>query len=114
MAFTDKGKMYRLLVDHVPVGTNASKGVRIDSLISMEPKEKVIAITSLNRKSDAEYVIFVTKEGLVKKTLLEEYIKTKRNSGISAIKLKESDSIANVVFTKDEDMILITHKGYVY
>lgn len=111
MAFTDKGKMYRLLVDHVPVGTNASKGVRIDSLISMEPKEKVIAITSLNRKSDAEYVIFVTKEGLVKKTLLEEYTKTKRNSGISAIKLKESDSIANVVFTKDEDMILITHKG---
>ena len=73
MAFTNLGKMYRLLVDNIPVGTNASKGVRIGTLINMEPGEKVIAATSLHRNTNAEYVLFITKQGLVKKTLLEEY-----------------------------------------
>ena len=111
MAFTDKGKMFRLLVDNVPVGTNASKGVRIGTLINMEPGEKVIAITSLHRKTDAEFVLFITKQGLIKKTAIEEYMKVKRSTGIAAIKLKEGDSIANVTFVKDEDIILITKKG---
>ena len=111
MAFTNKGKMYRLLVDHVPVGTNASKGVRIGTLINMELDEKVIAITSLHRKTDAEYVLFITKQGLIKKTAIEEYMKVKRSTGIAAIKLKEDDSIANVTFVKDENIILITRKG---
>lgn len=111
MAFTNKGKMYRLLVDNIPVGTNASKGVRIGTLINMEANEKVIAITSLHRKTNAEYVLFITKQGLIKKTTLEEYMKVKRNTGIAAIKLKEGDSIANVTFVKDEDIILITRKG---
>ena len=111
MAFTDKGKMYRLLVDSIPVGTNASKGVRIGTLINMEPGEKVIAATSLHRNTNAEYVLFITKQGLVKKTALEEYTKVKRSTGIAAIKIKDGDSIANVTFVKDEDLILITNKG---
>ncbi len=111
MAFTDKGKMFRLLVDNVPAGTNASKGVKIGTLINMEPGEKVIAITSLYRKTEAEFVLFITKQGLIKKTAIEEYMKVKRSTGIAAIKLKEGDSIANVTFVKDEDVILITKKG---
>ena len=62
MVFTDKGKMYRLLVDEIPVGTNASKGVRLGTLINMEPDEKVAAVTSLYRESNAEYVVFFTKK----------------------------------------------------
>ena len=111
MLFTSKGKMYRLLVDNVPAGTNASKGVNISSLLNIEPDEKVIAMTSLNRKTDAEYVVFVTKQGLIKKTALEEYKSVKRNTGIAAIKLKEGDSIANVTFLKDEEIIVITKEG---
>lgn len=111
MAFTNKGKMYRLLVDHIPVGTNVSKGVRIGTLINMEADEKVIAATSLNRGSDAEYVLFFTKNGLIKKTSLSEYMKVKRSTGIAAINLKEGDSIANVVFAKDEEVIVITKEG---
>lgn len=111
MAFTDKGRMYRLLVDNIPVGTNISKGVRIGTLINMEPTEKVIAVTSLHRKTDAEFVIFITKNGLIKKTALEEYTKVKRSTGINAINIKEGDSIANVTFVKDENIILITKKG---
>lgn len=111
MAFTNKGKMYRLLVDNIPTGTNVSKGVRIGTLINLEPNEKVIAVTSLHRTTDAKYVIFFTKKGLIKKTALEEYTKVKRNTGIAAINLKEGDTIANVTFAKEEEMIVITKKG---
>lgn len=113
MIFTNKGKMYRLLVDKVPVGTNISKGVNINSLISIEPEEKVIAITSLFRKSNAEYVIFITKKGLLKKTKLEEYKNTKRTTGVAALSLKEDDSIAYVTFANDEEFVVITKKGMV-
>ena len=111
MAFTDKGKMFRLLVDNIPVGTNASKGVRIGTLINMDVNEKVIAVTSLHRTTDAKYVVFITKNGLIKKTAIEEYMKVKRSTGINAINIKEGDSIANVTFVKDESIILITKKG---
>ena len=111
MVFTNKGKMYRLLVDNIPVGTNISKGVRIGTLINMDSDEKVIAATSLNRGSDAEYVLFFTKKGLIKKTSLNEYMKVKRSTGIAAINLKDGDSIANVVFSKNEDVVVVTRKG---
>ena len=111
LAFTDTGKMYRLLVDNIPAGTNASKGVGIGSLINMEPTEKVIAVTTLERKNNKKYVIFITKKGLLKKTLLEEYIKTKRSTGIAAIKIKDGDSIANIEIMDEEEMIIITKKG---
>ena len=111
MAFTNKGKMYRLLVDNIPVGTNASKGVRIGTLVNLDADEKVIAATSLNRGSDAEFVLFFTKNGLIKKTALSEYTKVKRSTGIAAINLKEGDSIANVCFAKNEEVIVVTRKG---
>jgi DNA gyrase subunit A len=111
LAFTNTGKMYRLLVDNIPAGTNVSKGVGIGSLINMEPTEKVIAVTTLERKNNKKYVIFITKKGLLKKTLLEEYIKTKRSTGIAAIKIKDGDSIANIEIMDEEEMIIITKKG---
>ena len=111
LVFTDAGKMYRLLVDNVPAGTNASKGVRIGTLINLEPNEKVVAITSLERKNNKKYVVFITKQGLLKKTLLEEYTKTKRSTGIAAINIKDGDGIANIELMDEEDMIIITKKG---
>ena len=111
MFFTNKGKMYRLLVDKVPVGTQASKGGRIGALINIEADEKVVAMTSLYRQSQADYVIFVTKNGLFKKTFLSEYMNTKRSTGIAAINLKEGDSIATVTFANEEDFIVLTKMG---
>ena len=111
MFFTDKGKMYRLLVDKVPVGTNASQGGRIGALINLEPDEKVVAMTSLYRESQADYVIFITTNGLFKKSKISEYTATKRSSGIAAINLKEGDSIAAVTFANEEEFIIITKQG---
>ncbi len=111
LLFTNKGKMYRMIVDNIPVGTNVSKGVNVSTLIKLDNDEKVIAITNLARENNSKYVVFVTKQGLFKKTLLEEYTKTKRNTGIAAINLKEGDSIANIELMNEEDMIIVTRKG---
>ena len=111
MVFGTTGKMYRLIVDDVPVGTNVSKGPNINTLVNMEPGEKLAAVTSLYRKSNAEYVVFITKQGLIKKTKLEEYTKTKKKTGIQAIKIKDGDEIANITFLNEENLILVTEKG---
>ena len=111
MIFTNSGKMYKLLVDSIPVGTNASRGVNVATLVKMDNNEKAIAITSLDRKTDAEYVVFITKKGLIKKTLLSEYTKTKRTTGIAAVNIKDGDTLANVLFMKEEDIIIITKNG---
>lgn len=111
MIFSSLGKMYKLLVNDIPIGTNISKGVNIESLIKLDKHEKVLTINTLNKGTDAEYVIFVTKNGIFKKTNIEEYLKMKRTSGINAINLKEGDSLAYVTFLKDENIILITKMG---
>jgi DNA gyrase subunit A len=111
MIFTNKGRMYRILVDNIPTGTNASKGQPIKSLIEMDGDEEPTIMYSIYRDTDAKYVLFVTKNGLVKKTALEEYIKTKKKSGLAAINLKEGDSLAHVSLIKDEDLIILTKNG---
>lgn len=111
MVFTNKGKMYRILVDNIPVGTNTTKGQSLQSLIEMESDEKPTLIYSIYRDTDASYVLFATKNGIVKKTSLEEYIKTKKKTGLAAINLREDDSLASVNLIKDEDILLITKKG---
>ena len=111
LLFTNKGKMYKILVDKLPVGTNVSKGQNIASLISIETDEKVMAAASLDRGIDADYVVFITKQGLVKKSLLEEYTSIKKSTGTQAIKLKDGDGIANVLFMKEEDLILVSRQG---
>lgn len=111
MFFSDTGKMYRTVVDNIPDGTNTTKGVPINSLIQLENNEKIIAVTSLHRKSIPQFAIFVTKQGMFKKTFLNEYLGAKRNAGIAAIKLREGDSVASVIFQDTEDMVIITKGG---
>lgn len=111
MIFTNQGKMYRLLVNNIPSGTNTTKGVPVKSLITMEPNEIPSVMYSIYRDTDAKYVIFITKNGMVKKTTLDEYNKTKKKTGISAINIKENDELAVVSLIKDEDLILLTANG---
>ena len=111
LLFTKKGKMFKIIVDEVPVGTNASKGSHVGALINMDYDDEVIAITSLKRSNTAKYVVFFTKKGLMKKTFLNEYTKIKRSTGISAIKINEGDSIANVEFINEENILIITRNG---
>ena len=111
MFFTDKGKMYRTIVDNVPTGTNATKGTLISDIVKIADDEKVIAVTSLHRTSMPKYAIFITKNGLFKKTYLEEYMNTKRNAGIAAMTVREGDSVVDIIFMDEEDMVIITKDG---
>lgn len=111
MFFSDKGKMYRIVVDNIPDGTSTTKGVPINSLIQLEPTEKIIAVTSLHRQKLPQFVIFITKQGMLKKSFLSEYLGAKRNAGIAALKLKEGDSVASVIFQDEEDIIIISKNG---
>ena len=111
MVFTNKGKMYRILVNDIPVGTNATKGQSIKSLIAMDTNEEATLIYSIYRDTNAKYILFVTKNGVIKKTSLDEYTKTKKKTGIAAIGLKEGDTLASVGLCSDEDLILLTHEG---
>ena len=111
MVFTDRGKMYRLLVNDIPVGTNVSAGQSIKSLIAMDTDENPTVIYSIYRDTDAKFVLFVTKNGMVKKTALEEYIQTKKKTGIAAINIKEGDELVSVSLVKDEPLILLTKNG---
>ena len=113
MVFTNKGRMYRLIVNNIPEGTNSSKGTPVRALVEMEPDEKVQTIYSIYRDTDAKYVLFITKNGLVKKTQLEEYIGTKKTKGIGAINIKDGDALAAVSLVKDEPLIILTKNGYV-
>ena len=112
MIFTNKGNMYRLIVDDIPEGTNTSKGTPVRALISMEPEEKPEVIYSIYRDTDAKYVIFITKQGYVKRTSLDEYIGTKRRGGIKAINLRDGDNIATVFLANKEDIIILSKQGY--
>lgn len=112
MIFTNKGNMYRLLVDEIPEGTNSSRGYPVDALVSMQVDEQAQVIYSIYRDTNAQYICFVTKKGNIKKTNLDEYLKTKKKTGIAAINLRDGDSLASAFLIKDEDIIVLTKKGY--
>ena len=112
MLFTNKGIMYKLLVNDIPVGTNASAGTPISTLVKMSADEQVITIYSIYRDTDAKYVLFATKQGLIKKVPLEEYTGVRKKTGVSATTLHDGDNLANVSLIKDEQLIVLTKNGY--
>jgi len=111
LVFTNSGKMYKLPVLTIPSGTNTTKGTPVGALINLEQGEKVETIYSLYRQTDAKYVLFVTKNGTIKKTSLTEYLDVKSTKGVQAIKLREGDGIAKVVLVNAEDLLIVTANG---
>ena len=113
MIFTSEGKMYRLNVDKIPEGTNTSRGVNLKTILKLDDKEIIQEIASAKGEKPADYVVFFTKNGLVKKTKFEEYVNTKKTTGIQAIKIKDNDELAFVRFMNDDEkIILVTEEGY--
>ena len=113
MVFTSKGKMYKIAVDKIPEGTNASKGTNLHLLLSFADDEKFQTATAVSGKKPADYVVFFTKNGLIKKTCIEEYTSTKKSTGIQAIKIKDGDELVSVTFMNEEEVIIGTKFGNV-
>ena len=111
MVFTSFGKVYRMSIDDVP----ADKAVSLASLVQFEAGEKYVTAASMSRDVDNQFVWFITKNGVVKRTPLKEYIGAKRKTGTVAIKLREGDGLIKVFISPivDKDIMIFTHDGFV-
>lgn len=112
MVFTNYGRVYKVSVNDIPAGNNVFKGVPINTLVSMDAKEKFIAIASIERGTkEGQYVWFATKNGLIKKTALSEYAGIKRKTGITATNIKDGDELVSVFVAPDCQLMFFTENG---
>ena len=114
--FTQKGKCYWLRVFEIPEGTKNSKGRAIQNLLNIDPDDAVTAFVRVPGFDDEEYInshylLFCTKQGIVKKTVLEAYSRPRQN-GVIAISLNENDQVISVRLTDGKkDIILANRNG---
>jgi DNA gyrase subunit A len=110
--FTSVGKVYRLKVHELPLGTRQSKGRAIVNLLPFAQGEQVRAVIATRDFKEAEYLVLATRGGMVKKTRFEEYNTPLKADGIIAIKLREGDALVDVLHSSgSEDIILVSRKG---
>ncbi|WP_422446230.1 DNA gyrase subunit A [Thermoanaerobacterium sp. DL9XJH110] len=108
--FTDRGNVYRLKVHEIPEAGRTAKGTAIVNLLPLKPREKVNAVIPIKDFGEARYLLFATKSGIVKKTLLSEF-EGFRKSGIIAITLKEDDELIGVRLVDRHDQVLLATAG---
>lgn len=106
MIFSNMGQMYTLPIDELPVNAK----VNIAQLFEFKNGEKPTTITSVNRRKDIKYFVFITKSGMIKKTASEEY-QHKRGKSLKAINLKDNDEVINVLFMNEEKVGILTNNG---
>jgi DNA gyrase subunit A len=110
--FTNVGKVYRLKVHELPLGSRQSKGRAIQNLLPFRQEEQVRAVIQTRDFSEAEYLVFATKNGVVKKTKLEAYNTPLRSDGIIAIKMREGDELVGVRHASgNADVLMVSRKG---
>ena len=115
MFFTQKGRCFWKRVWDIPEGTKTSKGRAMQNLLNIEGDDKVNAFIGIKDIKDEEfvkshYLIFATKDGLIKKTALEAYSRPRTN-GVNAITLKEGDRVVNVKLTGGSDEVIIANRN---
>src|SRR5581483_5184026 len=110
--FTNVGKVYRLKVHELPLGSRQSKGRAIQNLLPFRQDEQVRAVIQTRDFREAEYLVFGTKKGVVKKTRLEAYNTTLKADGIIAIKMREGDELVGVRHSSgQDDVMMVSRKG---
>ncbi|MFL5979786.1 MAG: DNA gyrase subunit A [Gaiellaceae bacterium] len=110
--FTSVGKVYRLKVHELPLGTRQSKGRAIVNLLPFAQGEQVRAVIATRDFKEAEYLVLATRNGMIKKTRFEEYNTPLRADGIIAIKLRDEDALVDVLHSGGgDDIILVSRKG---
>lgn len=107
MAFTNKGKVYRMKGYNVPAASRTAKGIPVVNLLSLDKDEKVKALVAIKREDNInKYLFFVTQNGIVKRVSVDEF-ENIRQTGKIAITLKENDELIGVKPTTGEDEIII-------
>ncbi|WP_026951531.1 DNA gyrase subunit A [Algoriphagus mannitolivorans] len=115
LIFTDKGKLFWLKTYAIPEGSKTSKGRPIQNLINIQSDDKIRAIIQVNDLNDQDYInnhflVMVTKQGIIKKTTLEQYSRP-RSNGIIALNIREDDQLVNVDMTNGDQHIVIAAKS---
>ncbi len=113
--FTAKGRCYWLKVYDIPEGAKNAKGRAIQNMLNIEPDDSVNACLHIRKLADAEfcqthYVMFCTKQGIIKKTCLSEYSRPRTN-GVNAINILENDKVVSVVLTNGSNEIIIANRN---
>ena len=113
--FTQKGKCYWLKVYEIPEGNKTSKGRAIQNLLNIDADDAVTAYLRVKNLNDKEfinshYVLFCTKQGVIKKTLLEQYSRPRQN-GVNAITIREDDRVIEVRMTNGNNEIVIANRN---
>jgi DNA gyrase subunit A len=110
--FTSVGKVYRLKVHELPLGSRQSKGRAIVNLLPFRQGEAVRAVIQTRKFEEAKYLLFATKNGVVKKTELAAYNTSLKADGIIAIKMREGDELVGVRHSSgDDDVLMVSRLG---
>ena len=109
MFFTNKGRVYRLKTYEIPEASRTARGTAIINLLQLQPEETISAIVTMKEYRENAYLFMATKNGMVKKTPLDEY-QNMRKTGLTAINLREDDELIEVKYTDGEQDVLIVTK----
>jgi DNA gyrase subunit A len=110
--FTNVGKVYRLKVHELPLGSRQSKGRAIQNLLPFRQGETVRAVIQTREFAEAKYLVFGTKKGVVKKTELQAYNTPLKSDGIIALNMREGDELIGVRHSSgDDDVLMVSRKG---
>lgn len=104
--FSNRGKVYRLKVHELPIGTRQARGTAIVNLLPFEEGEKIASVISCREFPENEFLLFATKQGMVKKTVMSAYNRSRRD-GIIAINLKAGDDLLDVRRVREGDKIIM-------
>ena len=112
--FTQSGRCYWLKVYDIPEGTKSSKGRAIQNMLNLAADDQVSVCLYIRKLSNPEfcnshYVVFCTKNGIIKKTCLSEYSRPRVN-GVNAINIQEGDNVVSVCLTRGDEEILVADK----
>ena len=110
--FTTVGKVYRLKVHELPLGSRQSKGRAIVNLLPFRQEEQVRAVIATREFQEAEYLLFATRKGVVKKTKFLDYNTPLKADGIIALSMRDGDELVDVrLSTGDDDVLMVSRKG---
>jgi DNA gyrase subunit A len=110
--FTNKGKVYRLKVHQLPRMSRTAKGRHVANLLPLAQGETIAAVIATKDFEEAEYLLFATRQGIVKKTAFREYNTPLKNEGIIAINLGQGDELIDVRHaSKGADIVMVTRGG---
>ena len=109
--FSNKGKMYKLRGYEIPEAGRTAKGTAIVNLLRLDAEEKISTIIPIQNFAEGKYLLFATRNGMIKKTALTEYVSGKK-TGLLSITLKDDDELIDVRLTDGQDnVVLVTRKG---